>query len=84
MSQDLDSHAGGIARTVIALVVLFIFLAVVGYSYWPDLMPGLLRTVQGLRGTGAEEVESRYFDARRPGHQHCSGARCGQDAGRRL
>lgn len=64
MNELLDSRATSVARIIIALVVLVVFWAAIGYTFWPELMPGLLRTVQSARSIGAQEVESRYFDVR--------------------
>jgi hypothetical protein len=62
--NDLESRAAGVVRTIIALVVLLIFWSAVGYTFWPDLMPGLLWTVQSARSIGADTVASQYFEIR--------------------
>jgi hypothetical protein len=64
MNDLLHSRAAAVTRTVIALIVLLVFWGAIGYTLWPELVPGLLRTVQSVRGIGAEEAESRYLDVR--------------------
>jgi len=62
MNEPSDSRVAGVARTVVALVVLLVFWGAIGYTLWPELMPGLLRAAQSVRGIGAQEVESLYFE----------------------
>lgn len=67
MDGPSDSRVAGIMRTVIAIIVLLAFWSAIGYGFWPDLAPRLLRLfrwAQPLRTIGAEEVESQYFDVR--------------------
>jgi hypothetical protein len=62
--NDLESRAAGVARTILALMVLLIFWGAIGYTFWPELMPSLLRTVQSVRSIGADTIGSRYFEIR--------------------
>jgi hypothetical protein len=41
-----------------------LFWAAVAYSYWPELLPALLRLASAMRGVGAREVDSAFFDVR--------------------
>jgi hypothetical protein len=59
-----DSRTAGILRSAAALAVVLVFWGALGYTFWPELLPGLLRAVQSLRGIGAREVESTYFEVR--------------------
>jgi len=61
--RDKDALAG-LARVVVAALALLIFWSAIGYGFWPELAPRLLYWVQPLRGVGAEEVESQYFEVR--------------------
>ena len=64
MADASDSRAAGVLRTIIALVVLLAFWGATAYAFWPEILPALLRTVQSVRGIGAEEVESAHFEVR--------------------
>jgi len=54
----------GVLRVLIAGTVLLAFLGLVGYSFWPELAVSLFGAVQSMRGIGAEEFESQYFEVR--------------------
>jgi hypothetical protein len=58
------SHAAGVARTAIAVAVLLAFWGAVAYTFWPEILPALLRAVGSIRGAGAKEVASAYFEVR--------------------
>ena len=64
MVEKAERQAAGVLRTLIALVVLFLFWGAVVYTFWPEWMPHLLGVVQSVRGIGAESFESTYFDVR--------------------
>jgi hypothetical protein len=51
-------------RTIAALAILLAFWGAVGYTFWPEIAPGMLRVVQAARGIGAQEIESRYLHVR--------------------
>jgi hypothetical protein len=64
MENQPNDHVAGLLRTGLAALALLLFWSGIGYGLWPDFAPRLLRWVQPLRGVGAEEVESQYFDVR--------------------
>ena len=64
MENQPNDHMAGLARVALAALALLLFWSGIGYGLWPDFAPRLLRWVQPLRGVGAEEVESQYFDVR--------------------
>ena len=64
MENQPHDHVAGLARTALAALALLLFWSGIGYGLVPDFAPRLLRWVQPLRGVGAEEVESQYFDVR--------------------
>lgn len=65
MNEDRQSdHIAGIVRTLLAILAVLIFWSAVGYGFWPNLAPRLLRLIQPLRVVGAEKIESQYFDVR--------------------
>jgi hypothetical protein len=65
MNEDKrDDRVAGVLRTFLAILAVLIFWSAVGYGFWPDLAPRLLRLVQPLRVVGAEKIESQYFDVR--------------------
>jgi len=49
---------------LLAALALLLFWSAIGYGFLPELAPRLLFWVQPLRGIGAEQVESQYFDVR--------------------
>jgi hypothetical protein len=61
---ERGDRLAGLGRVVLAALALMLFWSAIGYGFWPELAPRLLRWVQPLRGIGAEAVESQYFDVR--------------------
>lgn len=59
-----EGRAAVLVHTVVALLLLGIFWAAIGYTFWPQLMPALFRSVQTVRTLGAETVTDPYFDVR--------------------
>jgi hypothetical protein len=41
-----------------------IFWGALAYTFWPEIVPALLRIVGAVRGMGAKQVESAYFEVR--------------------
>lgn len=64
MQVRSDRRVAGVLRTASALIVLLAFWGAVAYSFWPEILPALLRAVGFARGIGAQEVESRTFEVR--------------------
>ncbi|HUW15253.1 MAG TPA: hypothetical protein VM537_36400, partial [Anaerolineae bacterium] len=64
MEPNRPDHLAGILRLALAALALLLFWSAIGYGFWPELAPRLLLLVQPMRGIGAEEVESQYFDLR--------------------
>ena len=64
MAAREGARAARLARTAVAMAVLLGFWGALAYSYWPELLPLLLRAVQATRGAGAKHVESACFDVR--------------------
>jgi len=65
--DERSDRIAGLGRVVLAALALLLFWSAIGYGFWPELAPrllGLLRVAQPLRGIGAEEVESQYFEVR--------------------
>jgi hypothetical protein len=62
--EDRWPKSDGPVRAAIACALLVAFWGAIGYTFWPEIVPGLLRVVQSARGLGAQEIESRYFYVR--------------------
>jgi hypothetical protein len=52
------------ARIALSLAVLGLFWGSVLREYWPDMVPGLMQTLNMARSVGAESIPSQYFDVR--------------------
>lgn len=66
---DAESRAAGIARTVIALVVLFTFWGAIAYSFRADFTPTVVKesepiVVPLIQDVDGERFESHYFIVR--------------------
>ncbi len=62
--EERSDRIAGLGRVVLAALALLFFWSAIGYGFWPELAPRLLLWVQPLRGIGAGEVESQYFEVR--------------------
>jgi hypothetical protein len=62
VEENLSSNSARIIRTIIAIVVLLVFITAIATSFWPAIMPKLFSGVQSARSVGAETFESQYFD----------------------
>jgi hypothetical protein len=65
--DERGDRIAGLARAALAALALLLFWSAIGYGFWPELAPrllGLLRLAQPVRGIGADEVESQYFEVR--------------------
>jgi hypothetical protein len=51
-------------RTTAALIVLLAFWIALARTFWPEILPVLLRLAQSARGTDAARVESVHLDVR--------------------
>jgi len=63
--NEPGNHLAGLGRVILAALAVLLFWSAVGFGFWPELAPrlmGLFRAAQPLRSTGAEKVESQYFD----------------------
>ena len=63
-AADGESRAAGLVHTLIAVLFLLVFFGAIGYTFWPELMPALFRSVQTVRTLNAEQMASQYFDVR--------------------
>ena len=63
-AADGESRAAGLVHTLIAALFLLVFFGAIGYTFWPELMPALFRSVQTVRTLNAEQMASQYFDVR--------------------
>jgi hypothetical protein len=59
-----DQFKWSTARIALSLAILGLFWGSVLREYWPDLVPGVMQTLNLARSVGAETVPSRYFDVK--------------------
>lgn len=60
----LPPRAARATRAAVALIALLLFWGAIAYSYWPELLPTVLRLAGAMRGIGAREVDSAFFEVR--------------------